>query len=199
MPQLKLKHFITIVFLFILFSLRFYINQIDINNEGYNHFSFQLSAFLGVNNYHKKWGFKRDIDFQFYPEELNVDSVHIEITNNSLSDFYTFSFPHKLPVLYYHDKVCYKAKCDTFSGNPYGCGTGMYVRKVEKKILKETWSYNISEYLEHYVKDKIIPDSIILQKRITVFELPWSMYKKEDIYSNKLVLTKSQIERLLDN
>jgi hypothetical protein len=75
----------------------------------------------------------------------------------------------------------------------------MYVRKVEKKILKETWSYNISEYLEHYVKDKIIPDSIILQKRITVFELPWSMYKKEDIYSNKLVLTKSQIERLLDN
>lgn len=175
-----------------------YIKQIDTENDGHDYFGFQVCSFFGFENIRKEWGINRDIDFQFYPEDLEFDSVSVEINNNSLGAFHTLSFPEKMPVLFIHDVICIDSKCDTITGNPYGCGTGMYLRKVEDKRLTENWKFDLKEEIEYYVQDSPIPDSIILQKSLLTFELPWSIYKASEIYSTKLVLVKEDIKEILD-
>ena len=196
MSKTKFIAFAIIIVIVLLIS---FIKKIEIENEGHNYFGFQVCSFLGIENIRKEWGMTRNIDFQFYSNDFYTDSVSIEINNNSLSKFYTFSFPGKMPVLYIHDLVCINSICDTINMNPYGCGTGMYIRRVEDKKLSENWSFNLKEDIELYVKDSIIPDSIILQKRLYSFELPWSIYKASEIYSNKLVLVKDDIKKILEN
>lgn len=190
--------FITILLYLSIIILVSFIKNIDLKNEGHNYFGFQLCMFLGIENIRKEWGLKRNIDFQFYSNDFYADSVSIEINNKSLTKFYTFSFPGTMPVLNLHDVVCINSTCDTISENPYGCATGMYIRKIENETLRESWTFDLKEEIELYIKDSIIPDSIILQKSLSVFELPWSIYKSETIYSNKIVLTKEEIEFIVN-
>lgn len=172
------------------------VNLLKLDNEGYDYWQLKMVK-LFYNNEFKPFDNENTRDF---PVKIESNNGDLSLINHSNLSFFTFAFFEKQASLNIHFVETYESKKDTLSIQLEGCGTGMFLSRIDPheklKIFEENFESEIRNQYSSRSEENL-PLQVSFSYSCLIFTLPWNKHPSSNIYSPPKDYTKQEIIELL--